>query len=247
MKKLINSLAFSFLVLLSANKVNAEVVSSDIGFVYDNNSSYITIDDKKIISIKKLPNNKHIEKAKEISKKLNSFLYERKLRPDNILPAVRDNKFIIKSGNYVLFDIEKDISLNEKKSSHQITLEWTNSIRKALGARSLDQKVSRNFNRNYRNQVGYASWYGGRFHGRRTSSGEVFNMNSFTAAHRSLPLGTKVIVTNMDSGKSIIVKINDRGPFSEPGRRIIDLSKEAFKALSYLGKGVIRVKVETLY
>lgn len=247
MKKLINSLAFSFLVLLSANKVNAEVLSSDIGFEYDNNSSYITVDDKKIISIKKLPNNKHIEKAKEISKKLNSFLYERKLRPDNILPAVRNNKFIIKSGSDLLFDIEKDISLNEKKSSYQITLEWTNNIRKALGARSLDQKVSRSFNRNYRNQVGYASWYGGRFHGRRTSSGEVFNMNSFTAAHRSLPLGSKVIVTNMDSGKSIIVKINDRGPFSEPGRRIIDLSKEAFKALSYLGKGVIRVKVETLY
>jgi hypothetical protein len=247
MKKLVNSLAFSLFFLLSANKVNSEVFSSDIGFLYDNNYSYITIDDKKIISIKKLPNNKHIEKAKEISKKLNSFLYEGKLRPDNILPAIRDNKFIIKSGSDVLFDIEKDISINEKKSSHQITLEWTNNIRNALGANPLDKKVSRSFNRNYRNQIGYASWYGGKFHGRRTSSGEVFDMNSFTAAHRTLPLGSQVIVTNIDNGKSIIVKINDRGPFSEPGKRIIDLSKEAFKALSYLGKGIIRVKIETLY
>jgi len=130
---------------------------------------------------------------------------------------------------------------------HKITLEWANNLRKALGSKPIDQKVSRSFNRNYRNQIGYASWYGGKFDGRRTSSGEIFNMDHLTAAHRNLPLGTKVLVTNLDNGKSVIVKINDRGPFSEPGKRIIDLSKQAFKELSNLGKGIIKVKIETLY
>jgi len=288
MRKLINSLAFSVLLIFSSNNIKAEEMSvsdkiSSIeeaennikleenipqkeeinitnetikkqkietpnisSFSYDKNLSYVFLNNNKIISIKKLPNNKHIEKAKEIANKLNVFWNEKKLSPNNILPAIRGKNFIIKSSSDTLFTIEKEIAINEKKSSYQITLEWTNNIRKALGTKPLEQRVSRNFNRNYISQVGYASWYGGRFHGRRTSSGEVFNMNSFTAAHRNLPLGTQILVTNLDNGKSIIVKVNDRGPFSEPGRRIIDLSKEAFKALSYLGKGIIRVKIEIL-
>ncbi len=89
---------------------------------------------------------------------------------------------------------------------------------------------------------GYASWYGGKFHGRLTSSGEVFDTNDMTAAHRSLPFGTMVKVTNLDNGKSAVVKINDRGPFVEG--RIIDLSRAAAEEIDMLGQGVARVSLE---
>jgi rare lipoprotein A len=89
---------------------------------------------------------------------------------------------------------------------------------------------------------GFASWYGGKFHGRLTSSGEVFDTNDMTAAHRTLPFGTVVKVTNQDNGKSTLVKINDRGPFVEG--RIIDLSRAAAEQLDMVGQGVARVTLD---
>jgi rare lipoprotein A len=88
---------------------------------------------------------------------------------------------------------------------------------------------------------GLASWYGGKFHGRMTSSGEIFNTNEMTAAHKTLPFGTMVKVTNLDNGKWAIVKINDRGPFVEG--RIIDLSRAAAEQIGMLGQGVARVSL----
>lgn len=73
--------------------------------------------------------------------------------------------------------------------------------------------------------AGMASWYGGKFHGRTTASGEVYNMYSLTAAHKTMKFGTKVKVTNLSNNKSVIVRINDRGPFIKG--RVIDLSKKA--------------------
>jgi peptidoglycan lytic transglycosylase len=89
---------------------------------------------------------------------------------------------------------------------------------------------------------GLASWYGGKFHGRMTSSGEVFNTNELTAAHRTLPFGTIVKVTNLDNGKSVQVKINDRGPFVEG--RIIDLSRAAAVQLGMIDSGVAHVSLQ---
>ena len=88
-------------------------------------------------------------------------------------------------------------------------------------------------------QSGMASWYGPGFHGRRTASGEVFNQNALTAAHRHLPFGTKVRVVDQTSGRSIVVRINDRGPFSHG--RVIDLSKASAQALGM--SGTSRVKI----
>jgi rare lipoprotein A len=89
---------------------------------------------------------------------------------------------------------------------------------------------------------GLASWYGGKFHGRLTSSGEVFDTNDLTAAHRTLPFGTRVKVTNLENGRSVIVKINDRGPFVEP--RILDLSRAAAEELGMVDSGVAQVSLE---
>ena len=91
-------------------------------------------------------------------------------------------------------------------------------------------------------QTGLASWYGRQFHGRKTASGETFDMNGLSAAHRSLPLNCYVKVTNKTNGKSVVVKVNDRGPFH--GNRVLDLSYGAAKQLGITNKGVGNVSIE---
>ena len=91
---------------------------------------------------------------------------------------------------------------------------------------------------------GKASWYGSKFHGRKTSSGEVFDMHQVSAAHKTLPLSTWVKVTHLDTGRSITVRVNDRGPFVEG--RIIDLSYKAALALGMADEGVAPVEVRTI-
>jgi rare lipoprotein A len=91
-------------------------------------------------------------------------------------------------------------------------------------------------------QQGIASWYGKDFHGKQTSSGEVYDMYQLTCAHQTLPLGTMVMVTNLENGKSVELKVNDRGPFVKG--RIIDVSYAAAKMLEMSEKGTAMVKVE---
>ncbi|SDJ87899.1 septal ring lytic transglycosylase RlpA family protein [Microbulbifer yueqingensis] len=93
-------------------------------------------------------------------------------------------------------------------------------------------------------EQGHASWYGTKFHGRRTANGEVYNMYAMSAAHKTLPLPSYAKVTNLENGRSVIVRVNDRGPFV-PGR-IIDLSYTAAQKLGYIDKGVARVEVTAI-
>jgi rare lipoprotein A len=93
-------------------------------------------------------------------------------------------------------------------------------------------------------QDGIASWYGPGFHGRRTANGEVFDQHELTAAHRSLPHGTRVMVTNLTNGRSVEVRINDRGPFIRG--RVIDLSYAAARSIAMIGPGTAPVRIEVL-
>jgi rare lipoprotein A len=97
--------------------------------------------------------------------------------------------------------------------------------------------------RNYREQ-GIASWYGTKFHGRKTSNGEIFDLYAASAAHKTLPIPSYVRVTNVDNGRSIVVRVNDRGPFHAD--RIIDLSYGAAVKLGYMAQGTAPVQVEVL-
>lgn len=93
-------------------------------------------------------------------------------------------------------------------------------------------------------EVGMASWYGRKFHGRRTANGERFDMNALTAAHRTLPMPSVVRVTNLENGRSARLRVNDRGPFAHD--RVIDVSRQAAEMLGFRSKGTARVKVDIL-
>lgn len=93
-------------------------------------------------------------------------------------------------------------------------------------------------------QKGVASWYGAKFHGRKTSNGETYNMHAMTAAHKTLPFGTWVEVRRLDTGKTVVLRINDRGPFVHD--RIIDLSYAGAKALDMVGPGTASVEIVAL-
>jgi 3D (Asp-Asp-Asp) domain-containing protein len=92
--------------------------------------------------------------------------------------------------------------------------------------------------------IGQASWYGSQFHGLETASGATFDMNAMTAAHRTLPLGTRVLVRNLRNDRSVVVEINDRGPYIDG--RDIDLSYGAAQALGMVSPGVVRVEITPL-
>ena len=93
-------------------------------------------------------------------------------------------------------------------------------------------------------ETGGASWYGGKFQGRRTANGEIFDTNKFTAAHKTLPFNTIVEVTNLVNNKSVLVRINDRGPFV--AGRVIDLSRAAAEKIGLVGKGVVQVRLKII-
>jgi rare lipoprotein A len=92
--------------------------------------------------------------------------------------------------------------------------------------------------------TGVVSWYGDKFHGRKTASGERYDKHELTAAHKSLPFGTKVKVTNIRNGKSVVVEINDRGPYAKS--RVLDLSQAAFSEIGHTNTGVMQVEYEIL-
>ena len=93
-------------------------------------------------------------------------------------------------------------------------------------------------------ETGLASFYNDKFEGKKTASGEIYKANKLTAAHRTLPFGTRVKVTNLSNDRSVVVTVNDRGPFVE--KRIIDLSRAAAEKLGYIKQGVAEVKVESI-
>ena len=95
-----------------------------------------------------------------------------------------------------------------------------------------------------KSETGIASWYGPNFHGKRTANGEIYDQNELTAAHRTLQMPSLVRVTNLDNGRSIVVRINDRGPFKKG--RVIDVSKRAAELLGFIGNGTARVRVDVL-
>lgn len=140
----------------------------------------------------------------------------------------------VKSG--AVKDDSEDFSYDEKGSAADRGVADDNSYESGANA---DYDRAENFY-----QKGYASWYGREFHGKTTASGERFDMNLLTAAHKTLPFGTIVEVTNLENGKTVRLKVNDRGPYR--GNRIIDLSYNAARELDMIKKGEVKVGIRVI-
>ncbi|MGV3526821.1 MAG: septal ring lytic transglycosylase RlpA family protein [Candidatus Sericytochromatia bacterium] len=176
-----------------------------------------------------------------LARRLNRLSQAQPIQAAEIEPVLENGEHEIRYRNQLLLRLGQDWSQYRKQSRLATLLDVTNQLRTKLGAQPL-----RNFDtlNSQPDQVGMASWYGGFFHGRRTANGERYNVHQYTAAHKKLPFGSRVLVTNLNTKQSVIVKINDRGPFVS--ERIIDLSPAAFKHIGYLGQGVLKVKITVL-
>ena len=167
-----------------------------------------------------------------------------------IKPVTKDGVTEIRMGEDLLVTLDADTAKAASVPAPKLAMMWANLLRKELGAAPLKDDVAKDpqgkdkFVSTGRVQSGMASWYGPGFHGRRTASGRRFDMNGLTAAHRYLPFGTTVRVKNHRTGKSCLVQITDRGPYSHG--RIIDLSKGAAQAIGMLGSGTARVTLEVV-
>ena len=192
------------------------------------------------------------DRAKILVYRLKQFI-EHKSNPNDITPGKEGNSVVIRAKDFVFLTVDDKSAKNFNMELPELALNWANKLRAALGASALKRDSSLIASRGFilpsfayktsgKHQLGTASWYGGRFIGRRTASGSRFNTYAFTAAHKTLPFGSTVKVTNMRNQKSCIVKITDRGPFI-PGR-IIDLSAAAAKEIGMFSSGISKVKVE---
>ncbi|OGI18297.1 MAG: hypothetical protein A3B68_04480 [Candidatus Melainabacteria bacterium RIFCSPHIGHO2_02_FULL_34_12] len=126
------------------------------------------------------------------------------------------------------------------------TYGFLNYLPSVLAEVSEESKIEKHDRLPLRGEIWYgnASWYGNKFHGRRTSNGEKFNKNKLTAAHPYLPFNTKVLVTNLKNNKSVVVRINDRGPFIK--NRILDLSEKAAEKIDAKKHGTAYIKLQVL-
>ena len=130
----------------------------------------------------------------------------------------------------------------DSSEANQLELDKLNSVASPQSEINLSPTAPTQIARTVFN--GRASWYGPGFHGRRTANGEIYNSNALTAAHRTLAFGTRVRVTNINNGRSVIVRINDRGPFIKG--RIIDVSAGAARRLNMISSGIAPVRLEIL-
>lgn len=167
-------------------------------------------------------------------------------------------RYSIKVNGVELVEINSDTRLpDQTKSLAEDALQVTNRLRRQLGNASPIRAIANmpkpqlpKLPKNIAlgpvrfSLSGMASWYGPGFHGRRSANGEIYNQNALTAAHPRLPFGTRVRVTNKHTGRSVVVRINDRGPYA--GGRIIDLSAAAARTIGVIQTGVAPVRVEVL-
>jgi len=168
---------------------------------------------------------------------------------EDIKPAVIEGSFAVVVGQRHIVTVDAENAKANNSSCYELALKWANNMRLALGGLPVSScdnghLVSLDAVHPYGVSVARASWYGGRWNGRLTANGEIYDEMSLTAAHRTLPFGSIVRVTNLLSGKQVIVRINNRGPYIS-GREI-DLSTAAAEAIGLIRTGVGDVVIEVI-
>ncbi|YAI82442.1 MAG: septal ring lytic transglycosylase RlpA family protein [cyanobacterium endosymbiont of Rhopalodia sterrenbergii] len=197
--------------------------------------------------------------AKAVAKRLNEVSQDEQFDSKNITVSAnaKDKSYTIKLSDKELVTIDSQTILSDTTNNlADDALQATNRLRRLMGdalplnaIANIPSTAPEVTKAGVKKQVtslrkGMASWYGPGFHGRLTANGERYNQNGLTAAHKNLPFGTRVRVTNLNNGRSITVRINDRGPYAYG--RIIDLSKGAARVIGLMGSGVAPVQIEIL-
>lgn len=182
----------------------------------------LTVDDQPVMTF---PGVAGIQQAQTLARTLNNM---RPLKPELFRPGLKGGDFIIRYGKRPLVTIDDRLANAHKDQPASLLLRWLEQLRLALGGRPLWRQASSTGPVQLYRQ-GIASYYNDWFHGRTTANGEIYDRKKLTAAHLTLPFGTLVLVTNVVNNKSVIVRINDRGPFDS--RFIIDLSHRSHNAI----------------
>ncbi|WP_107667685.1 septal ring lytic transglycosylase RlpA family protein [Cyanothece sp. BG0011] len=199
-----------------------------------------------------------LKRAKAFAKRLNQLSQDNNFKAENLTVSLNsDQTHSIKLDSEELIKLDKGVILPDTTRNEAVdALQATNRLRRLMGdAPPLTAIVKPEQDANQESGLasvrpvtsrrkGMASWYGPGFHGRLTANGERYNQNGLTAAHKSLPFGTQVRVTNLHNGRSVIVRINDRGPYIHG--RVIDLSRGAASVIGLLNSGVAPVQLEIL-
>ncbi len=204
-------------------------------------------------------NDEASEEAEDLAAKLQELVTDKKFDPNLLAPSKEDSKAVIKHDGSTVCTFnpfagqDKNDDLKKQTAqAYDASIKLVNTVRLAFGAQALhvvavnemDERLGAKLEMLGQSFSGAASWYGGRFHGRKCSDGSRYDQERLTAAHRSLPFGTKILVKNRQTGDTCVVEINDRGPFVDG--RVIDLSKAAARELNMLSSGVAYVECTVL-
>jgi rare lipoprotein A len=179
--------------------------------------------------------------ANALEKRLQQLVTSPSVEPTQLQPGLVDEIPSVMVGNRLLFAIDQKLADQLGRNGDILALEWTNNLRIALHAKPFSliqgQMEMYGLQSSTRKLSGIASWYGGYFHGRLTANGERYDQDDLTVAHRTLPFNTFLKVTNLENNKSVIVRVNDRGPYISP--RNLDLSRTAARCLGSEDSGVV--------
>ena len=179
--------------------------------------------------------------ANAFARRLKQILRDPEFNPASLKPAIAENNYLLKAGDDVLLTIDSQLARSLRRTGDLIAMDWVNNLRTALDVPTLSLTESQiqmhSLVETGQTLSGTASWYGPYFHGRLTANGENFDQNELTAAHPSLPFDTYLKVTNLRNGNTVVVRVNDRGPYV--GERSLDLSRIAARCLGSEEAGVV--------
>jgi len=184
------------------------------------------------------------QQAKQTAERLKQVLSNPNLQSADLRPAIIKGLPAVRLGDRLLFTINGAVAQSDRCNTELTAISWVNNLRVALAETPLSLSVAQQ--RLYGLQEtsekieGLASWYGPYFHGRQTATGEIFDQDELTAAHPSLPFNTFLKVKNVLNGKTVIVRVNDRGPYI--GDRTLDLSREAARLIDSENTGVVPIE-----
>ena len=188
------------------------------------------------------------DRARVIAERLTDLADLALLSPDNTVPDTVKDLAVGRVDGEVVFTVDPDTANWYGRTPQDLTVMWVNNLRIALDGSPLSEAETRTYKNEFNHTPidleGLASWYGPYFYGRPTASGELFVPGTMTAAHKTLPLGTMLEVTSPDTGRTIVVRVNDRGPYIGP--RILDLSETAALELGVHHMGVANVQIRIL-